>query len=232
MKSRKAAAVILCAAILTGCAETPDQPIVREKGSSQKTYQETADGGEASGNEEAWSGSEQGDARDGADTGGTAGGENVLAARLEAPAAYQSQTEGEGNISVNCDAQVEIPDTDHVAVIQVSQLSLEEELIDRMTKGFFGDCPVYEAGKYFQTTREEALEYLRHCGDIRPRATKIPTDTSPGREEGEEDPESFYSLSDEIAVWEEIWQNAPEEKEKVEVTPDSAIYRRERIRRC
>ena len=219
MRNRKAAAFVLCAAVLAGCAETPDQPIVREKGSSQEVYQEVSQKGETS--EKA--GTADGDSQDGTgteNTGETAAGENVLAVRLEAPETYQRQTEEEGNVSVTFDAKVEIPDTDHVAVMQVGQLPLDDVLIDRLTEGFFGDSPVYDGERYFQITKEEALGYLETLRGYQAQGNRDPYGyIAQAREDGEEDLESFYSLEDEIAVWEKVWQDAPEEKEKVEVTP-------------
>lgn len=209
MKQKKVAALVLSAVFLAGCARTPEQPIVREKNSSSQAYQEADETEEEmqknTGGEENSAGQE----------------ENPLAARLGASDSCQLQNQSEdGNISVTCDAQVEIPPADHVAVIKVKQQPLDEALIDQITEGFFGDCPVYDGVKYFQTTKEEALARLETLRGYQAQGNLDPYGyIAQARNAGEEDPESFYSLQEEIDSWEEIWQNAPDSKEKIQVTP-------------
>ena len=91
----KIAAGILCAALLAGCQETPEEQIVRQKGEdSIKAYQEAEQTPAEDGAGE--EGTAQDKAAEAEASGnGTAGEENPLAERLQVPARYTAEDSSE-----------------------------------------------------------------------------------------------------------------------------------------
>lgn len=216
---------MLCAAaVMTGCAKTPEQAIVREKGgqsadnykeaetqkplsvepSTAEEQESTADGENASAGLEKSSGRTSG-----------------FAARLQIPENYESQIQSEdGTFILNCNARTEIPAVDKVSVYKVGQMEFTQEWIDRVTKSFFGDAPVYNGYTYNNLTKEEALKKLNQL-----KAWQAEGNTDPygyianAREYGEENPELYYNIQEDIDAWEQMYAKAPETQDRTVVKP-------------
>lgn len=223
---------ILCISLAAGCAKTPDEPIVRKKGSqglenykeaqiqenSEETETDTRE------NEDGAANGTIDETADGtADAAAGAGNRNALAVRLEVPEIYQSSIQSEdGLFQMDCDAQVHIPDVDKIGVYKVSQLPFDEKLIAQMTRGFFGDSPVYDGDKYFQVTKEQALKKLEELKGYQAAGNLDPYGyIAAYQESGDDDinPDEIYSLQRDIDIWEEAYQQAPEAAQKEEVIP-------------
>lgn len=209
---------ILCISLAAGCAKTPDESIVKKKGSkSLENYkeaqvQEDAEQTESNVQEDA----------DGTADPAEANGVNALAARLEVPEVYQSSVKSDdGLFQMDCEAQVHVPDVDQVGIYKVSQLPFDDNFIAQMTRGFFGDSTVYDGDKYFQVTKERALEKLEELKGYQAAGNLDPYGyIADYQEQGEDiDPNEIYNLQAVIDSWEEVYQQAPETVERVEVTP-------------
>ena len=171
--------------MLAGCAKTPEDSLVKQKGkAAMEQYKEA--GTEAAGAEEAQTeaeavpdapdvqnqapgdkdspAGEAGTAADGSpveDADGRTAGEagtaaNALRTRLGAPEAYQNETaDATGKLKILTDAVVEIPDAEKVPTIAVSQRAFEQELIDRITDTFFGGAVIYDSYGFYQMTKSD-----------------------------------------------------------------------------
>lgn len=239
----KIAAGILCAALLAGCQETPEEQIVRQKGEdSIKAYQEAEqtpaeDGAEEertaqdkaadSGNGTAGEGdSKNGTVGEGDSQEGTAGEENPLAERLQVPARYTAEDSSEdGAYSMKADAKIQVPQTDHVSVWQVSIRSDAQEAVNQIQQAFFGDAPLYEGESYFQMTKSEIQKKLEELKGYQAAGNLDPYGYREAYQEtanGASDPEALdeiYNIQNDIDYWQEMYEEAPEDKEKVETSP-------------
>lgn len=200
MKKKILLAAALCFVLASGCAETPEDAVVKKKsGQSMENYKESEESGQEKESEE-----------------------NTLAKRLQVPETYTVDSQsGDGTFHLSCDARVEVPDVEQVGIYKVGQLPFDETLIAQVTRGLFGDQPIYDGKQYFQTTKAEALAKLEELkkyqaeGNMDPYGYLAAMDAS-----GEAyDPEEVYSLQRDIDSWEEIYQSAPEEKVKEVVSP-------------
>lgn len=219
----KIAAGILCAALLAGCQETPEEQIVRQKGEdSIKAYQEAEQTLAEDGAEE------EGTAQDkAADSGnGTAGEENPLAERLQVPARYTAEDSSEdGAYSMKADAKIQVPQTDHVSVWQVSIRSDAQEAVNQIHQAFFGDAPLYEGESYFRMTKSEIQKKLEELKGYQAAGNLDPYGYREAYQEtanGTSDPEALdeiYNIQNDIDYWQEMYEEAPEDKEKVETSP-------------
>ncbi|MDO4306464.1 MAG: DUF6034 family protein [Eubacteriales bacterium] len=196
MKKRILAAVL--AMIITaaaGCGEAPESTVVREKtGINTETYQEDTDT------------------------------ETSLKERLHVPETYQAAFSSEDNsLKVTCDAEVEVPDVKKVPVYRVSTSPLGEPLLGQIAEAFWGDTPVYEGDLYFRKTKEEIRKRLNEL-----KAYQAAGNTDPygmiaryresGISEEEMPDEDIYDLQKEIDALEEDYAQAPEKREKRELS--------------
>lgn len=227
---------VCAAAVMTGCAKTPEQAIVREKsGQSMDSYKEVETAGPVSiapsgpeTTEPDVAGSPEAETADGQDQAASVGleksrtdSQNALAARLQAPETYQAQVQSEdGMFTLNCNAAVQIPAVDKVAVYKVSQKEFSQEWIDKVTEAFFGDAPIYNGITYNSPTKAEVLEELNQL-----KAWQAEGNTDPygyiadAREEGAENPEEYYDLQRDIDAREQEYADAPETVERTIVKP-------------
>lgn len=191
-KMRYLVSCLICSTLLAGCAETPREAIVREKGNeSMKNYRED----------------EQ---------------KEMLSQKLEVPEIYEYSYQSEdGKYTLNCQAKIQVPDTDTVSVFQVQQLPFEGELIDRITEGFFGDTPVYDGVKYFQMTKDQIMKKLEELKGYQAEGNLDPYGYIKNQVEGgyEGDPDEIYSLQEDIDNWEAMYESAPQTTEKTAVMP-------------
>ena len=119
MKKRIVTAILVMMTGITfaaGCAETPESSLVKKKGNIKEILYEEAEEQE---NTKALS------------------GKNIRET-VGAPETYQSKTaDTTGNLKIVTDAKVEIPDTDHASVIEVTQHPFGQEQMDLITDTFF-----------------------------------------------------------------------------------------------
>lgn len=208
MKKRSIVTAALCLSLLSGCAETPENAIVKKKtGQNIEQYKEVQQPEE----KEAETENQEEVVR-----------KNELASRLSVPQTYQDSGQSEdGRFQLVCEAKVEVPDVEKIGVYKVSQLPFDQPFIDKVTDAFFGDAPVYDGAEYGRMTKGEILEKLEELKKYQAEGNEDPYGLIAQRKEaGEEfDPEEVYSLQREIDGWEAEYQDAPEEVTKVPVTP-------------
>lgn len=208
MKKRSIVAAALCLSLLSGCADTPENPIVKKKtGQNMEQYKEVQQPEEKEKETENQEETAQ---------------ENKLASRLSVPQPYEDSGQSEdGRFQLVCEAKVEVPDVEKIGVYKVSQLPFDQPFIDKVTDAFFGDFPVYDGTEYGKMTKGEILEKLEELKKYQAEGNEDPYGLIAQRKEaGEEfDPEEVYSLQREIDSWEAEYQDAPEEVAKIPVTP-------------
>lgn len=200
MKQKQFLSLLLCGTLLsgliTGCEKTPEKPIVREKGThSMDSYKEASSTPESS--------------------------SSNLTKRLLVPEKYEaSESNDDGSFQLTCNADIFIPDAAQVPIYKVGQRPLDDEWIAQVTKAFFGNAPVYDRNKYYQTTRAEALETLNELKAFQAEGNLDPYGLiASAKEQGLENPENYYNLQESISHWEQIYNEAPETVEKTVVTP-------------
>lgn len=234
----KITAWILCAVLLAGCQKTPENQIVRQKGEdSIGTYREA---GEREGN--AGTGeTSKADETNGADASGTeetAGAadtkeqdeENPLRQRLQVPQKYTAEdASDDGTYSLTADAEIQVPTVEQVGVYQVSIRQDAQEAVDQIQNAFFGDAPVYDGEKYFQMTKGEIQKKLEELKGYQAAGNLDPYGYREAYQEtgnGSDDPEmldEIYNIQDDIDSWQALYEDAPEEKEKVKVHPELSL---------
>lgn len=207
MKKKIMLAAVLCLTLTAGCAKTPEDAIVKKKGEQNlENYKETEEIPMKENQE--------------ADTGNSK--VSALISRLQVPEKYTAAVQSEdGRFHLTCDAEVEVPDVDKVGVYKVSQLPFDEKLINQVTGAVFGEHPVYDGNKYFQITKEDALAKLEELKKYQAEGNTDPYGYIAAMEESGEEyqPDEVYNIQNDIDNWEEIYQNAPEEKIKEVVEP-------------
>ncbi len=237
MQNRKIKIMGLAAAafVLAGCAKTPDQAVVRQKGdNSLAQYQEAdtteAEAGKAASDDDVVSGAQGESSISDQDAPGIEAADapdanvsstNALAQRLQVPERYIA-SDSEGVYELACDAQVIVPDAEKVSVWKVSQREFSQELIDRVTEAFFGDRPVYNGDTYFVETKEDLLEKLERykawqAEGSHPYGPYVFEDSL--QYYSEEDLAEMPTLQDYIDACEQNYADAPEEPDRSEVTP-------------
>lgn len=137
----------LLACSLAGCAETPENPAVWPKREDvAENYKEAEV-------------SETGVNGSGIPDSGDARGSNPgidLYTVLAAPETYQSEvSDTTGKLKVYTDAVVELPKASKVSAVSVRPHSFGQAEMELVTKTFFDDAQVYDAGTYTERTKEE-----------------------------------------------------------------------------
>lgn len=120
------------ALLLTGCRETPDSVIVKQKGEKaiEKYEEEKTDtsSGEASRN---------------------------IREKLSVPETFSEDiTAEDGKIIIHTDAAVELPDTTGFSTVEVKAVPLTQEFMDTITNGLFPEKKMYEPEYYYGMTKE------------------------------------------------------------------------------
>lgn len=129
------AGMSLLAGSVAGCAKTTDTLVVRAKGTDAIENCREEEGNEI-------------DSLDSGDNLADSGNPEIdLYKVLGAPGTYQSEvSDTAGKLKVHTDAVVEIPEAAKVSAIYVSQHPFEQAEIERITRAFFDDADVYDAG--------------------------------------------------------------------------------------
>ncbi len=81
--------------------------------------------------------------------------------QVQAPGSYQSSAESKsGKIKVRVDANVELPNTDKISILQVVNDNFTQEFVDKAIAVLLKDGPVYDAKSVQQKTKAELQEGL------------------------------------------------------------------------
>ena len=133
---RKAAAGMLCLTLIAfaGCEETPEDVIVREKGTDAvRQYESAEDGG-------------------------------ALREMVNAPEHYaQKRSYEESGLIIETDAEVSLPDADALNTYAVSARKVDQELIDLVTKAFFDGAKICDGscGRMTKADYQEQITNLK-----------------------------------------------------------------------
>lgn len=119
-------ALCICALLCSGCEKTPENVIVREKGSgSIQKYEST-------------------EAREGS-----------LAKQLGVPKHYSSRDSYEdGRLVIDTDADIFVPDVTDVHTYAVTQKKVTQKMVDDVTEVFFPEAKFYSADSGYSYTKE------------------------------------------------------------------------------
>lgn len=210
------AALLLGSLLLSGCAQTPESKVVREKGQSAKEYrEETAAESETAGSETAAENA-------------SADAAVSLRDRLNAPETYTASVALEdGSFSLTCDAAVSVPDVEAVPIYKVTQKEFSREWIDQVKQVFFGDAVLYDGEKYFVYTKDYCLSQINELKEYQAAGVTDPYGILEGYEtEAGENLDDVWSIQEEIDNWEIRYQEAPDEpvKEETELTVEADGY--------
>lgn len=138
MKKRTASAILATVAgitFLAGCVETPESSLVKKKGNIKEIQFEDVKA------------EKQGDQK--------SADRKSIRETTGAPETYQSETlDTAGNLKILTDAKVEIPDADHVSVIEVTQHPFGQEQMDLITDTFFKNAKIYTSHSYYTRTKD------------------------------------------------------------------------------
>lgn len=133
---RLGAAVIASSLVMgaiAGCEKTPENSIIKEKGSK------AIKGYESLGEDEGVS----------------------LVDKLNIPEHYTNNASYEdGGLVIDTDAQVIVPQVSGIDTINVSAVKADSSLLDTVTKAFFGDSKIYDATTYLRQTKEQLQNQL------------------------------------------------------------------------
>ncbi|MCI8485391.1 MAG: hypothetical protein HFH41_13795 [Lachnospiraceae bacterium] len=192
----------LCISILAGCQETPENSIVKQKGTeSIKEYE--------SGEETA----------------------SPLKEILGVPEHYSNKKSyEEGALVIDTDAEVILPEASSINTYQVSAKEVNQDMIDQVTKTFFEGDKIYHAHSYGQWTKEQYQEDITVLKKYKAEGNLDPYDY--GKDENGQlqfdidaviarDEEAMKDAPDEVVKEEvtpafglEYWNGKGEEKEK------------------
>lgn len=193
---------VLCMTGLAGCVQTPEDSLVKQKGTaSLGNYEEGSSLEEKAGASE------------------DSQGENLLRSVLNAPEHYENVlTDATGKLTINTDADVEIPNAGKISAINVSQHPFDQDQIDLITDVFFQGGKIYDANLMSEMTKADCMEKIQELKGYVAEGNLDPYNA--GKTEGGEYQWDIYEA---IEAWEQNYEEAPEEVQMVEVTPSIEI---------
>lgn len=206
----------LCMGSLSGCAQTPENSLVKQKGTaSLGNYEEGStledkvqDSANAAGDSDKT-------AEDTQKEDSPEETENLLRTVLGAPQTYESTlTDATGKLTINTNAAVEIPNADKVSAINVSQHPFDQEQADLITNVFFADGKIYDLDELTRMTKADCMEKIQEL-----KGYVAEGNLDPYGQGKDEDGNYYYDIYGAIEAWEQNYEDAPEEVEMVEVTP-------------
>lgn len=175
--------IVMVAVSTAGCQATPEKEIVIQKDIEQLI--------------------EKAIAKDDTQRGAS------LAENLNAPATYTASFDGyNGDLTVNADAIVTVPDSDDISVMRVSKHCFTQEEADKMIDVFLQGATLYEID--LSLTREEIQEKLVTYYAMRDGAIPINMDG--------ENPDDVEKLEQIIEYYESLLADAPETNELIAAT--------------
>ena len=199
----------LCSSILTGCQETPEESIVKQKGTANVKEYESAK-----------------------ET------DSPLRETLGAPEHYKNQeTYENGALVVDTDADIILPEASSINTYSVSAKEANQELIDTVTNAFFEGGKFYKAYTYNQQTKQDYQEEITLLKKYKAEGNLDPYEHGKNEETGElyfnideaiaRDEEKLQDAPEEITKEEvkpsfglEYWTDKGDEKEKTVDTND------------
>ena len=177
--------IAITMALATGCQATPDKPVV-----IQKDMEQMIDS------------AKEGDE------------DTVILKALDVPDIYQKDlTSAKGNVIVNVDANVVMPNTDKIPTATVDKQVFSQEIADKLMELLLQGQTLYDMEEYEQMTKAEIQEKLVKYYAM--RAGTIPVNVDG------EDSDSVEVLDETIDIWEKELRDAPEEASK---TPAQTIF--------
>ncbi len=223
MRTARLAGMMAALTMLAGCAKTPEDSLVKQKGEAAlEQYKEagtetagaSADASDVQGDEDSQAGG-NGTLADDSTAGDAGAAANALRTRLGAADTYQNESgDATGKLRILTDAVVEVPDAEKVPTIAVSQRSFEQELIDRITETFFGDAVVYDSSGFYEMTKSDWQERLEKLKGYAAQGILDPYGYGT-----DEDGNYIYDLNASIEAAEQNMVSAPEERTLTEVHP-------------
>ena len=212
MMNKKMAVIvslIISINMLSGCAETPETPVVRSKGEdAMERYKEAENLNVPSEKSEMDSGADEVIKTD------TTVSENLLQTRLDIPAHYKNEvSDTTGKLNVFTDADLIIPEVETVPAIYVKRHESDQDDIDAITRALFGTVDVYDAHSYMVKTKDEWLAVIEKLkgyeaiGNLDPQG--LGTDANGNY---------VYDLHGEIEEAQRAYETAPEKRELSKLT--------------
>lgn len=202
MKKRTAAFFLAGSLLLTGCQKTPEEKIVKEKGTvSVESYREAEPKAEG----------------------------KSLRERVEAPESYSAQGKSEDGIfTMKAEAAVEVPEAKAVSVYRIGAEELTQDFIDRFTESFLGDAPIYDDYSYTVATKEDILKELEELKGYQAAGNEDPYGyradykkqcQEMGEPCDEETLDAVFNLQRAIDSAQEAYEEAPDKIEKQRIEP-------------
>lgn len=231
------------AGIMAGCARTPEESLVKQKGeASLKNYEEAeppGTQGESAGIKSG--GKTPGDSDDTKnagqalkDSGENAEEENsgkdgagvnenkasgILRETLAAPEHYQSEMVDEtGKLQILTDADVEIPDAGRVSAIEVNSHPFAQTEIDRITDTFFPDDDIYSASSYYVMTKADYQKKIEGLKGYVAQGNLDPFDYGT-----DEEGNYIFDIYGRIEEAEQRYEEAPESKQLEAIHPQLGL---------
>lgn len=208
--------IFLGTSLLAGCASTPEESLVKQKGeASLKNYEEA----ETLASQEDGASVESSSGMADEETDDNDNVVNVLQQSLGAPEHYQSEVSDEtGKLQVLTDADLEIPDADRVSAIAVSQHPFDQTVIDRITDTFFPEAKIYLSSDYNKMTQADCREKIEQLKGYVAEGNLDPYNLGT-----DENGNYFYDIYADIEQYEQMYQSAPQERNLVEVRPQYGL---------
>ena len=201
---KKFVGLTLCMGMLTGCAQTPESSLVKQKGSKAVDAYTEAEGVDMV----------KTDSSEGAKDKNT-GVRTTIRDLINAPETYKSQvTDDSAKLVVNTDATVEIPDVEKISAISVTPAEVTQDLLDRITEAFFSGAKLYTADSYYTQTKDEIKKTLDELKEDVANGNLDPYNYGT-----DEDGNYVFDIYGEIEMWEQEYESAPETKTLIEGKP-------------
>lgn len=138
-----------------------------------------------------------------------------LRERLNAPKHYKNESVYEnGGLVIDTDADVFVPDVDTVNTYAVSAKELNQELIDQVTEIFFKGDKIYQGVAYHNWSKEDIQNQITTL-----KKYKAEGNLDPYQYGKDENGNLQFHIDEVIERYEEDLKTAPDEREKIEVTP-------------
>ena len=152
---------------------------------------------------------------------------------------YQTAIEnGNLGVTVNVNAQVDVPEVDSLNVYRVKQKPFDQEFVDKVRQVLMGDKPVYETAALYQATKAELEETIRaYRDDIRwvedrLAAGGIPDDSETDLSVWEwraEQRKNIEWLQAEVDQLQEQYETAPAEPDPARYPSDGKLHTHEEL---
>ena len=204
MKQKRIPALLgftLSAIVLSGCALSPETSMIRLKKEAQANAAEyETDISENPSSVQHPSGT-------------------TLRTLTDAPGHYQNSFESDsGRLLVMTDADVEIPEAGQVTSVTVSQHELNQDGFDKITEIFFPEAVFYTDSSYLQMTKSDWQKQIDNL-----KKYIVDGNLDPYYYGTDENGNYIFDIEKTLKTYESHQQNAPEEKELVEIKPQFGL---------